>query len=204
MDQGDIEGVAVAALKSAGFDGVDLVSPARVAAGLAGTTVPIVRTDAIRGPAALCRAGAEWRIYVRRRLSPRALRWFVWHEVAELALRLEHYEGEDVESVADAIAAAMRLPRRAFISAASDCGDNWAKLSRLLDVSQSAAALRWGEVLDEPLALVAPSRPVRVRGATWTWPDVSRATPEGARRQRLSDAPRRSVVRVLERGVLCG
>lgn len=187
----------MAALKRAGCDGGELVSPARVAAGLSGRPVPVVRTDVIRGPAALCRVGSEWRIYVRRRLSPRALRWFVWHEVAELALKLEGYDGDDVESVADSIAAAMRLPRRAFVTAARECGDDWRKLSRLLDVSQSAAALRWGEVLDEPLALVAPSRPVRVRGAPWVWPDVSRATPDGARRQRLSDAPQRAVVRAV-------
>ena len=196
MDQADIEGAARFCYQLAGLDGDEAASPLTVASRLAGTRVPVIRTDGIRAAAALARVGSEWRIYIRRGLSRRAKLWLVWHEVAELALRLERYECADVEECADRLAAAMRMPARAFRLAVRTCGDDWSELAEAFDVAETSAALRWGEVFDEPLALVAPRRELRTRGAPWVWPDVSRATPPGARRDVLRDDARRSVVRV--------
>ncbi|MDB4994234.1 MAG: hypothetical protein JWM74_1666 [Myxococcaceae bacterium] len=72
--------------------------------------------------------------------------------------------------------------------------------------SQTWAALRVGEVLRMPLAVIAPR--VRVRGSEWGWPDEATLrrwsigrVPSGLARTRLTDDRNRVVLMVDERAV---
>ncbi len=144
-------------------------------------------------------------ICVRARLGKEALRWAILHELAEWHLQRVGYRGEDVELVAEALTAALVVPRDAYRKALRVHGDptvdgaRWKQLAFDFSTSQTCVALRHGEVTDEPLAVVAPTT-VRVRGREWTWPDelglrqLARAERPGLRRAKLTDDPRRVVL----------
>lgn len=139
---------------------------------------------------------------VRRHLTAEALRFAICHELAELRLAELDYREVDVEDVADALGAALACPRDAFRGAVREHGrEAYAQLALDFTTSQTCAALRVGEVLDEPLAVVAPRR-VRVRGGAYEWPDerelrrCARVATPGLRRAELTDDRRRVVLLV--------
>ena len=110
------------------------------------------------------------------------------------------YDGDDEEAAADYLGAALVAPRRAFASALRALGDDLAELAAVFRSTETAAALRVGEVTGRPLAVVAPHR-VRVRGPeSWAWPDEStlrawaRRGRVGVRRCRLRDDDRRMML----------
>lgn len=186
-----MDGVARRMYEQAGFDCDEPASPVALADSLLGRgCVRAVHASRLSGDGAIAWVRGNWRIYVRSRLEGYALRFVVLHE-------LSHWElGPDAtEDECDALAAALLVPRRAFLAAMSECGDDLAKLAACLDVSESFAALRLGEVTGEPIALVSPER-VRVRGEIWGWPDerVLREGAAGLRRIRLTDDRRRYVL----------
>lgn len=195
MDQADVEGLAAWAYRTAGVDDDAPVSPLELARKVLRSDVPIHRFHGLRTPTALARVGEEWRIYVRNRLTPRAMAWLTAHEVAEYILRIEGYRGADVETVADQVAAALRCPRRAYLRALRACGTDWPELAAAFGTSQSSAVLRWGEVTGEPVLLVAPAHPPRPRGEPYLWPARGSSGP-GIVRERLTDDTRRTVLRV--------
>jgi Zn-dependent peptidase ImmA (M78 family) len=164
-DQWAIEGEAGLLLRCAGADETELPRPALLAKRL-GLRVFAVHAGALPGDASLARVGEEWRVYVRSRLPPERLGFAVAHELAEWHLR--HVRDEGAEHVADRLAAAVLVPRRAFQRAARR-EPAWNDLAKRLRVSPVLAALRWGEVTDEPTAVVGPDA-IRVRGAAWSWP----------------------------------
>lgn len=157
---------------------------------LARRIVSVVRSDT-HGP-----HGAkldEGVIHVGRRLEGSALTWLVAHELAELALRVSDYRGEDIERLADSGAAAIIMPRRAFLKHARHL--SIADMARLYRVSGTAASLRFGEVTGRPVAVIAPTH-VHIRGEDWEWGDLpglakAKAPPEGVDRVRLFDATKR-------------
>lgn len=195
MDQADIEGTVDAAYRSAGFETDEPAAPLALARRLLGISHPVRRAHGLLTNAALARVHSEWRIYLRHGLSDRARDWLVSHELGEWLLTREGYSEGDSEEMADRIGAALRAPRKAFSIAARSTGANWAELADAFGTSESSAALRWGEVVGDPLALIAPRRPVRVRGAAWTWPaEPTLRRLARTRGKPLVDDPRRIVV----------
>jgi hypothetical protein len=78
---------------------------------------------------------------------------------------------------------------------------NYTKIAQWFVTTETCAALRFGEVTGEPLALISP-RAVVVRGDEWVWPDerelraiARRRVAPGIRKTRLRDDPRRLVLR---------
>lgn len=192
----EIEGVAAALYKRAGFDDGEPANAVSLAEALLGPgRVRRVHAGAMAGAAALARVGGDWRIYVRSSVPAHQIAFAVLHE-------LGHWEfGPGApESACDALAAALLLPRRAYLHAAREIGTDWQALAACFQCSESAVSLRWGEVVGEPLALVSPLR-VRVRGADWGWPtergirELARSPRPGIASAPLSDDRRRFVVR---------
>lgn len=192
----EIEGVALALYKQAGLDPDLPAHPVELAERLLGVDcVRMVHASALPGTAALARVSGYWRIYVRSRAPAARQAFAVLHELGHYALG----PGAS-EEACDALAGALLLPRPAFKYAAGDLGADWTALADRFDCTESAAALRWGEVTGEPLALVAPLK-VRVRGLPWGWPsddgEIRRLASEprpGLARARLRDDPRRVIV----------
>lgn len=196
MEQADLEGMADALYAAAGLEPDVPVAPLALAARLLGSTA-VCRVTGLRTPAALARVGDDWRIYLRRGLTDRAVAWLVAHELAEWALRREGYLGEDIEDLADRLGACVRAPRRAVVWALRHHGHTPAAIAAAFRTSESSAALRIGEVTGAPLALLAPRKAVRVRGESWCWPDAAQilrlARTHGTR---LGDDPRRLLLTV--------
>lgn len=158
--------------------------------GLARRIVSVVRSDD-HGP-----NGAkldEGVIHVGRRLQGSALTWLVAHELAELAIRVADYRGEDAERLADSGAAAIIMPRRAFLKHARHMSIS--DMAKLYDVSCTAASMRFGEVTGRPVAIIAPTH-IHIRGEDWEWGDLpglakAKAAPEEVERAMLFDDHRR-------------
>lgn len=209
LEQVAIEELADRLYGEAGLRADAPASPFRLAMSLLGErAVRRFRDEDLRLEAYLARVGGEWRIYLREGLSPVRSRFNLGHEIAEWALRREGIRdghGMDVESSADALAAALLAPRPFATSACRARGGSWTQLALDFGCTESCAALRYGEVTGEPLALVTPAS-IRERGAPAPWPEDSlmrSAAPcPGVVKVRLRDDPNRIVVTrsVLPRG----
>lgn len=166
--------------------------------------------------AAAAKVRLEWLVSgeepIERPVSRRAIISNLIHPVVERVgrtlghwlLRRHGYDGAD-EAAADYLGAALIAPRAAFVRAHRVHGDGLDKLADAFGTTETGAALRLGEVLRRPLAVVAP-KTVRVRGPEeWTWPDEAtlrrwaRNPRPGLRKAKLGDDPRRVVLEVDER-----
>jgi Zn-dependent peptidase ImmA (M78 family) len=122
-------------------------------------------------------------------------RFLVLHEIAEYVFREKH--DERIEHACNAVAAALAMPRGAFARAVRSEGEEPERLAEIFAVTQTAAALRIGEVTDHPLVALSKSF-VWVRGREWTWPDepelrrIMRSGRPGVRVVRLE--PRRAAL----------
>ena len=139
-------------------------------------------------------------ICLRRRLTREAARFAICHELAELRLAELRYEEPDVEERADELGAALACPRDAFRQAVREHGRlAFEQLALDFTIDETCAALRVGEAVGVPLAVVAPRR-VRVRGDACAWPDehtlrrVAKTGGPGVARAVLRDDPRRVVL----------
>lgn len=192
----ELEGVALALYKQAGLEPDTAADPVDMAERLLGDgCVRLVHSSALPATAALARVGAEWRIYVRSLAPAPRQRFAVLHELGHYALG-----AGATEEGCDAVAAALLLPGPAFRAAALELGADWPALAAQFGCTESAAALRWGEVIGAPLALIAPLT-VRVRGLPWAWPAeetairaLATAPRPGLATARLRDDRRRVVV----------
>lgn len=183
----DLEGDADLLRRCAGLACDDVPSP--VALARAATGAPPLVASALRQEACVARVGDAWRIVVSRRTLPARRAWLVGHEVAELHLRRCGYAGSDIEERADALGAALVLPRAALRSAVRRHGHRVHTLARELRTTQSLVLLRLGEVERRPVALVRRGL-VTVRGAAHEWSrDVVR-TP-GTHPMPITDEPAR-------------
>lgn len=111
------------------------------------------------------------RVAIRSHLDRIALRWAVCHEVAEWHLLRLDYRERDIEAVAEALTAALVMPREDFRAAMRELGRRDLRaLAHEFMVTQTAAALRVGEAGFSPVAVVAPTH-VHVRSDDdWAWP----------------------------------
>lgn len=191
MTLDDIEGEA-ALMVGDGSEAPKVVALARRVLGGPGTVLT-VHARALPGDACLATVHGQRRIYLRSGLEPRRLRWAVAHELGHLALELDSSTREN-EDACNAFAAALLAPRRAFQRALAETGVSYTKLARWFATTESCVALRFGEVTDVPLMLVAPQR-IRVRGAEFVWPAAGSTRLPGVRRATLRDDHRRVALR---------
>lgn len=122
------------------------------------------------------------RLFLRRGLSAPDRAWHI--AVALAGWLLEEFEPESTRASVDMLAACLRTPKAAFQPLATEAGPAFSDLAYAFAISESSAALRFGEVTGAHLALIAPDRPVRIRG---------RKPAKLAKRIVLQDAPNRLV-----------
>ena len=140
---------------------------------------------------------------VRSTLPPLALAWGVFHELGEWLLARATCTSEFIEQYADNVAATLIAPVPAMRRLRHAYGFDLPRVATALRTSQTIAALRWGEVFDEPLAVVMPTR-VKRRGPLTLPGDgelrriVRAGGCEGGLVWTLDDARGRSVVRSVE------
>lgn len=146
-----------------------------------------------------CRYHAEscgWLITVRSGISIARKRFAVAHEIAEALLSDEIDEG--LEDYANAVAACMLAPRRAYQLRLRETGeDDFGQMALPFGLTETGAALRAAEVQGRRLCVVTPHR-IYARGDEWpeertirSW--AQQALP-GLRKTRLSDDERRVVL----------
>jgi hypothetical protein len=198
----DIEAEATWTLSRLGFDDSGPPPVLELARRILGGSKPVdaVPHRALRGDGQLARVGDERRIYVRSGLTPARLRWAIAHELGHFVLGVDSSSREN-EAAADAFAAAITVPRRAFEGALLETGSSYRKLAEWFATTESCVALRWSEVTREPLALVTPLS-VRTRGDDFGWPAeaairalAQKSRAPGVRKARLSDDRRRVALR---------
>jgi hypothetical protein len=215
MHDVDTEAEARWLLDQAGFDLDDVPSATELAEGLGAVDVLEVRDVEVCGMGGVewLRAdgmpggdvGSRWRPLVRRGLSFVERRFTVLHEIAEwhlrANLRIEPWCCKVKEAICDAIAGALLAPRRAFRRAVEHVGDGLEALAAGFQASETAMALRLGEVLLHPVAVISPKL-VRVRGSDWGWPPAEQIRQRAAlpsceriRRECLRDDTARVVLR---------
>lgn len=196
MEQLELEGIAEAAYRAVGQDPESPHVLRLVRADL-GPNAIRRGPRPISGPAALVRIYDDWYIYLARSLPPRYALFATAHEYSHLLLHRHGYQGDDEERLADCLAAALIAPRAAFLRARRAFGDALPELANAFGTTETGAALRLGEVVRMPLAVVAPAT-VRVRGPeSFAWPNEStlrrwaRQPGPGLRKVRLTDDTRR-------------
>lgn len=185
---------------SAGLDLGRAHGAPRVAAAVLGENcLHVVRPRELPGRAFIQHDGLHWIIHVRRTLGKAQLNHAIAHELGEWFLRRRGYAEPDIEALSNRLAAAICVPRQAFVAAYDELGDDVPALSRRFCVSESMMALRVAECLGPPTALIT-EKVVLTRGEPWEWPttregwtglvDRVRAHSNGLTIQNLSDSGR--------------
>ncbi len=198
-EQLELEGIAEAAYRDAGLD-PEQPQLGRLVRALLGPGAVERGPRPLSGPAALIRVHDEWRIVVGRRLPRLYALFAIGHELGHWLLARHGFQSEDEERAADYLGGALLAPRRAFLAARRALGNDLPALAAAFSTTETGAALRLGEVLSQPLAVVSPQL-VRVRGPEeWVWPDEgtlrrwARRGAPGLRKVKLTDDPRRVVL----------
>jgi hypothetical protein len=194
----DVEREADRLYRAAGLDPAVGAPPSTLVRALLGPgSIRFVEERWLPGGGSLARVGSEWRVYLRKGLSGPELRFISLHELSHWALGPSGSEAE-----CDALAARLLAPRAAFEIAMRETGGSYTRLARWFRCTETFAALRYGEVTDQPLVVVAPAT-IRIRGQQWSWPSepelrrlADRPRPRGLRKARLRDAPLRVALRV--------
>jgi hypothetical protein len=196
---GDVEAAAQLAYSDAGFSSSKQAPPIALAERLLGEgSVRLVPRHALPGDGAVARVGDRWGIYVVEQAPDAVRRFIVLHELSHVLLGRGASE-QDCNS----LAAALLMPRDAFLAALKDHGTRLPRLARSFGATESCVGLRFGEVTERPTALVSPSA-VKIRGAAYLWPNEAslRALAEspktpGLKRARLRDDTTRAVLRAV-------
>jgi hypothetical protein len=148
-------------------------------------------------------------IYLRGNLPLPKRCFAIAHELAEWILAEEQVQGELIENLADAVAAAIVSPASFFRRLVHRIGEhNLADIANVLHADQTFAALRLGEVFQVPLALVAPHRIWKRGPKDFVWltdrelVHLARATSDFQltcefESVRLSDEPKRVLIKAL-------
>lgn len=194
-----LEDLAVESYERAGLDPSRPTSSFKVARLLYGENAVIRPPEMMVSPAALITVDGERRVAVKKGIPLRYARFFVGHELGHLELERIGYVGDkgaSVEECCDYYAAALMAPRPATRALQRVFGFDLPSIAKAAGSTETWAALRVGEVMRQPIAVVAPR--VRVRGPEeWVWPDEStirgwvRRLPPGLAKARLRDDPRR-------------
>lgn len=157
LEPWEIEGIAAGLYGEASADPDDPPGAVALARRILGRDA--VRPLWVDGVGAgLRRVGGRWIIYVGRYATCADLSFTVAHELAEWALVRAGYREDDRETVANAVGGALLLPPAAFRRAYAVDGFRLAVIAVQFAAPEGAVALRVGEVLGEPVALVTPSR----------------------------------------------
>jgi len=196
MMAGDIERTAELLYRAAGCDVASPAPPGLLIERLLGPrAVRLVPERALPAEAAIVRVGQAWKIFVCATLRPEQRRFVALHELAHWAIGLRA-----AESDCDALAAALLVPRGAFLRAVRAKGGRIATLAATFKTTHSFAALRLGETTHRPVALVT-AESIRTRGAAYTWPSgaqllrAARGDLPGIRKIGLPDDPGRVALR---------
>lgn len=166
----------------AGFQADEVPGAVEFASACPGvSSILLVAPDEVWG---LGEATADGVILIRNDLEPTVRDFVIFHECAEIwvkrrGFRHDHFLAKERDC--DAIAAALLAPAAAFVDAVEDLGpDNFAALAFEFSSTQTAMALRVGEVIALPVRVERPGLS-RVRGApVSSW--------ERARRVEITDA----------------
>jgi len=102
-------------------------------------------------------------IALRRGLTPKTRTWCIAHEIAEDHLGVLDYRAPDVEQQANAIAAALLMPRLCFREQVRDWGQNLPELADQFATTETAVALRLAEVRAVDVCAVVTPATVYVR-----------------------------------------
>ena len=169
MDLGELEALALSLYAELEVDPERPPNTVRLARAW---SIGVERRPLVATPAALQRFAGKTTIVVRPTVAPEYLNFFVGHELGHVLLERAGYVGEDLEACCDYLGAALMLPRAAVRAAYQAEGLRAPRvLADSLMCTQTAAALRLGEVVGVPLAAVSPAL-VRVRGPdAFVWPD---------------------------------
>jgi hypothetical protein len=197
VDRWAIEREAERIYRFARADLAQGASPEKLAGRLLGAdSIRTVPADLLPAGGALVRIGSAWRVYLRRGIRPRHARFTVMHELSHWALGPGATEEE-----CDALAACLLAPRPAVERLLREGVSTYTKLASWFGCTETFAALRYGEITDEPLVVVAPAT-VRMRGREWSWPAenelrglVKARRVPGLRKVRLRDDPGRVALR---------
>lgn len=177
MKLGDLELLAEAAYLRAGLPITDAAAPLHIAGLLLGW-------NQIYETRAACSAViTSERLVMPKGLSKNACSWQVARALSRWLL--EGVDNSAGESEVDMLAACIRTPRAAFEDLAADTGPAFSDLASAFRISESSAALRFGEVIGSSVVLFAPGKPPRMRGIP--------ARKARARVVRLADDPARTV-----------
>lgn len=156
----------------------------------------IVLVSNLPTKAAVVRVNGAPVFAVRSSLSPIERRFCLGHEYAHVLCDEVGYRGDDIEAACDYIGAAIQTRSRVFRRAAKHVGANFKQLALDFGITETWAALRYGETADVPVAVVCPKR-VRMRGPAWVWGEavsarglVTTGVP-GVKKSRLTDDPKR-------------
>jgi hypothetical protein len=149
----DAEGTARYLYERAGFEYKNEVLPSLIAERLYGPGCVRVVAHSAR-LAEVTTHGGRVRIAVSSRA--REPEWLIGHELAHLAEGTRHARGGETEARCDLIGACLLMPPRAFREALSRFGEDYAALAEHFGTSETAVALRVGEVLGEGRVVVTP------------------------------------------------
>lgn len=190
-----MEGIATWIYERADADMGDPPDPVDLASAL-DIDVEYARGPMLGGDGTLSRIDGRWVIQLARSATIAGARFALGHELGEWACR-ERAE-PTIEALCNAIAAAVILPRPAFVAALRHFGPDLPALARAFRTTETCVGLRIGEVTDRPMLLVSPAE-VRARGEEWSWPgetqirqQMRRGELPGLRMCRLRDDERRA------------
>jgi hypothetical protein len=173
MDLGDLEALAVEAIEAVNEDPERPPSAFRLARAHLGAG-SVDRPRMMVGPPAVTfEVAGQQRIAIKASVPLEYAHFCCAHELGHVLLARAGFRGplDEEEVCANYLGAALLMPRPAVRSFYRAEGLSPRRLAKVIVCTQTAAALRFGEVLMSPLAVVAPAS-VRVRGPeAWVWPD---------------------------------
>ena len=193
LSTADLEGCVESLYRLAECEEDEVLTPSSLAEQLFGARC-VQRVPRMIEAGALARAGDRRFIGVRASLRGPAAEHVIGHELGHYALNLERYTGDDTERCCDYIGAAIMTRRRPFARSAAGRERDFAALASDWETTETMVALRVGEVMGLPVAVVTPQQ-VRARGGEW--PDerrlreLARTGGPGLARVRLTDDRRR-------------
>lgn len=206
MDPRDLEGLVELAYLEAGVDPADPPPVFELIRAFLGVTVE--RPALMAGPPAKRFIfGGRERIAVKASVSIEYAHFYAAHELGHVLLRRAGDPDHADEAAADYLGAALMMPRAAVRAVFRESGFDPSALAEAIVCTQTAAVLRFGEVLGAPLAAVSPAA-VRVRGPeSWVWPDeltvrgwATRRARPGITKVRLTDQRGRVALLVDDEG----
>jgi hypothetical protein len=195
------EGDADTLRRMAGLGADEVASPLWIARKLLGADA--VRDVPMVGRyATLARVGDRRVIAVNPRLADATYQWAIGHELGHWIRGTGHGERDCEEAACHYVAAALLMPRAAFLGAYRRRGHDASSVHQLalaFGVTDTSAALRIGETDGRPVAVVAPHRIFARGDAEWpeeaairTW--AKRGNPSLSRVRLVDDCARVALV----------